>query len=147
MWTKTKLVVLLAGCTLALSTIAMAVPTPKHTPTQVTVRIRHEPGFYVREHGTAVLTSEKGGTEVVVHLFGVPRGASEPMHIHHGHCGHINPIPTWPLTSVTSSGVSRTFVKAPLAKIASGKYAINVHKSVPEMAVYVACGNIKNIDK
>lgn len=134
---KTKLMALIGGCVLALSAVAGAAPA------RVTVAIHPEPGFYEREHGTAVLESEKGGTEVIVHLAGVPRGANEPMHIHQGRCGHINPVPKWPLNSVRSSGVSKTFLKVPLAEIVAGKYAINVHKSEKQMAVYVACGNIK----
>ncbi|MHB1587530.1 MAG: hypothetical protein ACYCRH_11045 [Acidiferrobacteraceae bacterium] len=133
---KTKFMVLVGGCVLALSALASAAPA------RVTVAIHPEPGFYEHEHGTAVLESQKGGTEVIVHLAGVPMGASEPMHIHQGRCGHINPVPKWPLNPVTSSGVSKTFLKVPLAEIASGKYVINVHKSAKQLAVYVACGNI-----
>lgn len=134
---KTKFMVLIGGCVLALSAFASTVPA------RVTVAIHSEPGFYEHEHGTAVLESQKGGTEVIVHLAGVPNGASEPMHIHQGRCGHINPVPKWPLNPVTQHGVSRTFLKVPLTEIASGKYAINVHKSARQLTVYVACGNIK----
>ncbi|MHB1951911.1 MAG: hypothetical protein ACYCQK_10620 [Acidiferrobacteraceae bacterium] len=135
--TTKKLAALIGGWALAFSTMAVAAPA------SVRVAIHPEQGFYVHEHGTAVLTSTRNGTEVIVHLAGVPRGTTEPMHIHPGRCGHINPVPKWPLNPVTSTGVSKTFLKVPLAEITSGKYAINVHKSAKQLSVYVACGNIR----
>ncbi|MDA8363457.1 MAG: hypothetical protein M0Z84_06455 [Gammaproteobacteria bacterium] len=110
-------------------------------PHSVTVIIHPEPGFYVRESGKAVLTAEGDKTRVVVTLRGEPKGAVEPIHIHEGVCGHINPKPTWGL-NMLRNGRSVTVVPVSLETLLKGKYAINAHKSPKELTVYVACGNI-----
>lgn len=110
-------------------------------PSSITVAIHPERGFYTRESGTAVLTAEGASTRIVVDLKGVPKGRVEPIHIHEGVCGHINPTPKWALNSL-ENGKSETVVPVSLDDLLKGKYAINVHKSAKEIAVYVACGNI-----
>ena len=99
-------------------------------------------GAPVHEHGMAILTPVAGGTEVTVHMYGVPHGAREPMHIHEGKCGALNPKPSWALKPVTASGVSKTRVPVSLKKLEAGHYAINIHQSLTHLTVYVACGNI-----
>ncbi|MHB8348057.1 MAG: hypothetical protein ACYDHM_12960 [Acidiferrobacterales bacterium] len=111
-------------------------------PRSVTVMIHPEAGFYVRESGKAVLTAEGDKTRVVVSLRGEPRGAVEPIHIHEGVCGHINPIPKWGLNPM-KNGRSVTTVPVSLETLLKGKYAINAHKSPKDLSVYVACGNIR----
>ncbi len=111
-------------------------------PHRVTVAIHPEPGFYVHESGKAVLTAEGNKTRVVVMLRGEPRGAIEPIHIHEGRCGHINPKPTWGL-NMLRNGRSVTVVPVSLEHLLKGKYAINAHKSPKDLTVYVACGNIE----
>ncbi len=123
---------------LAVSSIGAALSAGPH---RVTVMIHPEPGFYVRESGKAVLTAEGEKTRVVVMLRGEPRGAVEPVHIHEGVCGHINPVPKWGLTPL-KNGRSVTVVPTSLETLLKGKYAINAHKSAKELGVYVACGNI-----
>lgn len=123
-------------CLLALSTTAAA------TPTAVRVIIHPEAGFYLHEQGVAVLRPVTGGTEVRVRLSGVPRGATEPLHIHPGHCGHLNPDPAWALAPLDHTGRSITVVPVPLSTLETKPYAINVHKSLDDLAVYVACGNL-----
>ena len=111
--------------------------------TSLRVSIHPEPGFYVQERGVALLAPVPGGTQVTVHLKGVPEGVSEPMHIHKGLCGNIDPIPAWALNPVNSSGYSKTVIPASLKTLETGPYAINVHQSPQDLPVYVACGNIQ----
>lgn len=106
------------------------------------VALRPEAGFYRHEQGVAVLRPVPGGTEVRVRLSGVPRGVTEPLHIHAGRCGHINPDPAWALAPLDHSGRSVTVVPVPLSTLEATPYAINVHQSAADLAVYVACGNL-----
>ncbi len=111
-------------------------------PSSITVAIHPEPGFYIRESGHAVLTAEGSSTRVVVDLDrGVPKGSVEPIHIHEGVCGKINPTPKWALNSLRD-GKSETVIPVSLDELLKGTYAINVHKDPKNIAVYVACGNI-----
>lgn len=109
----------------------------------IRVPIESESGFYLHEQGVAVLTAVGDKTRVVVHIQGVPQGALEPMHIHRGQCGSaLNPAPAWPLQPVTTNGVSSTTVPVSLKQLELRHYAINVHKSLKDLTVYVACGNL-----
>ncbi len=111
-------------------------------PSSITVVIRPEPGFYIRESGKAVLTAEGASTRVVVNVNrGVPKGSVEPIHIHAGVCGKIDPKPKWALNSL-QDGKSETVIPVSLDELLKGTYAINVHKDPQNIAVYVACGNI-----
>ncbi len=133
---KLNMLTLFAGLAVASCGVALAAG-----PSSLTVKINPEAGFYARESGTAVLTAEGASTRVVVSLKGVPKGRVEPIHIHEGVCGHINPAPKWPLKSLMD-GKSETVVPVSLEDLLKGKYAINVHESSRDIAVYVACGNI-----
>lgn len=94
------------------------------------------------ESGTATLTDlGDGTTRVVLNLAGGAAGVAQPAHIHEGTCTNLNPTPKYPLQNVTD-GKSEMVVKVSLSDLTSGQYAINVHKSAQEVAVYVACGNI-----
>ena len=129
-------VTLFAGLAVAPAGAALAAG-----PHSITVAIHPEPGFYLHESGKAVLTAEGAKTKVVVAIKGVPKGVIEPIHIHQGVCGNLNPVPKWPLTPV-QNGKSVTVVPVSLDALLKGKYAINVHKSPKDLTVYVACGNI-----
>ena len=92
--------------------------------------------------GTATLEDVAGGkTKVTLKLTGAPAGVAEPAHIHDGTCANLNPTPKYPLTNV-SNGTSETTVDVSIADLTSQPFAINVHKSPQEAAVYVSCGNI-----
>ncbi|HET9123144.1 MAG TPA: hypothetical protein VFN52_06590 [Acidiferrobacteraceae bacterium] len=106
------------------------------------VAIHSESGFYVHEHGSATLVAVPGGTQVTLHLHGVPKGAVQPMHIHSGRCGKLDPHPAWALNPVTHSGYSQSTIPVSLKRLQSQPYAINIHKSARDVTVYVACGNI-----
>jgi hypothetical protein len=95
------------------------------------------------ETGSATLTQQPDGVQVVVTLTGAPAGVAQPTHIHIGTCGNINAAPEYPLQS-TTDGKSSTVVKGvTIDQLLKGSYAINVHKSTSDLATYVACGNIK----
>jgi len=85
-------------------------------------------------------------TRVVLNLKGAKPGAMQPAHIHRGRdCNSLDPKPAFPLTTVMTSnsgGTSTTIVNAPIAKLLSGNYSVNVHASTTNVARYVACGNL-----
>ena len=85
-------------------------------------------------------------TRVVLNLKGAKPGATQPAHIHRGRdCGSIDPKPAYALKTVMTSesgGSSTTIVDAPIEKLLSGNYAVNVHASTAQMGHYVACGNL-----
>jgi hypothetical protein len=92
--------------------------------------------------GTATLTPQGNQTRVVVKLNGSTSTVAQPAHLHSGTCDKLDPKPIYPLTDVVD-GISTSMVSAPVSELASGKYAINVHKSVAEVKISVACGNVK----
>ena len=94
------------------------------------------------ESGTATLTQQDEGVQVVVELKNASK-ADQPTHIHAGTCDNINKAPEYALRN-TVDGKSTSLVKGvKLADLTSGKYAINVHKSADDLGTYVACGDIK----
>lgn len=92
------------------------------------------------QNGTATLTDMGDMTKVAVNISNGTE-VPQPAHIHPGSCANLNPKPLYPLTSLVN-GTSETMVPAKLSEIANGGFAINVHKSGAEVAVYVSCGDI-----
>lgn len=104
------------------------------------------------ETGVVTLSETKAGLVVTV-TTNVAPDSPQPAHIHKGSCAKLDPAPAFPLKTITKGtdsmgapkGVSTTtLTDVTLAQLESGQYAVNVHKSVPEAKVYVACGDIKN---
>jgi LysM repeat protein len=93
--------------------------------------------------GTATLT-ELGGGRMAVELRLNGAGATpRPAHFHQGSCDALDiQAPSIPLQPVVN-GVSTSQVEATLQQLLSRPYAIHVHKSAEELAVYVACGDVK----
>ena len=118
----------------------MAAPVPMaSTGPSITVKLGAQNGS--GETATALLTPVAGGINVSVKTAGGPATA-QPIHIHKGTCATLDPKPTYPLTTVMD-GSSTTFVKGvSSADLLASPYAINIHKSPTEAAIYVACGNI-----
>lgn len=98
------------------------------------------PGLAPSQEGTATLTAKGDQTEVVVNIKAGAAGVAQPAHIHDGNCPNVAGV-KYPLTNVVD-GKSTTTVNAKLADLQTGKFGINVHKSEPEIAVYVSCGDI-----
>jgi plastocyanin len=80
-----------------------------------------------------------------------PAPAAHPAHIHLGTCDALDPAPQHMLADVApipaAEGAiavesSVTTVDAPLAEIADGGHAINIHESAENIDRYIACGNI-----
>lgn len=90
--------------------------------------------------GTATLVPSGDGTDVTVQLTGATGG--HPAHIHEGTCEELDPNPAFPLESVAADGSSVTTVPVALADLTAGEFAINVHDSVENVGLYIACGNI-----
>jgi len=92
--------------------------------------------------GTVTLYKRGASTLVVVKLSSEARGRQEPAHIHRGHaCAKINPRPAYGLAPVVN-GESRTLVEAPIGKLLSGNYVVNVHASTQNIDRYVSCGEL-----
>jgi hypothetical protein len=93
------------------------------------------------ESGTATLQEVNGKVIVSVSVDGEPTNATQPAHIHVGSCPNPGAV-KYPLTSV-ASGLSSTVLNVTMDELKGmGPLAINVHKSVAQSGVYVACGNI-----
>ena len=92
------------------------------------------------ETGVATLAQDNKDTLVYVHVVG--GGPTQPIHIHTGTCANLNPVPKYPLQTL-SNGDSFTRLKdMQMDSLLSSPFAINVHKSPNEGKIYVACGNI-----
>ena len=112
---------------------------PNNIPVPITVGLatQNQSG----ETGQAVLTEVDGQVKVVVNLTGEPAGVSQPSHIHYGTCAALGE-PVYALSPITD-GASETTLTASFQAIKSAlPLAINVHKSVAESSIYVACGDI-----
>ena len=93
------------------------------------------------ENGTATLTSVGDKVVVSINVTGEPKSASEPAHVHFGHCPNIKAIPAYNVGPVVDGKASST-VELTWAEITSGKYVVNVHESAAMLGKYVSCGNI-----
>jgi hypothetical protein len=93
--------------------------------------------------GTATLT-ELGGGKMAVEVRLNGAGATpRPAHFHQGSCDALDiQAPSIPLQPVVN-GVSTSQIDATFQQLLSRPYAIHVHKSAEELAVYVACGDVK----
>jgi hypothetical protein len=133
-----KLAVLLL---VALTALALVPARPSSAQARV-VRITLIDENGSGEDGSAQLTDQGDGTtKVELLMLNAPDGAVQPAHIHKGSCATLDPAPAYPLNNIVE-GKSTTVVKVTLAELTSAKYAINVHKSAAEAAVYVSCGNL-----
>jgi hypothetical protein len=109
----------------------------------VTVKLDEQNGS--GESGTATLTAEGTSTNVVLELENPASPDPQPAHIHKGTCAELDPTPAYPLTNV-EDGKSETTVNVALDELKAGAFAINVHKSEPDIKTYVSCGNIGSGD-
>lgn len=95
--------------------------------------------------GTATLSEKDNKVKVSLDFKSSVLGLlslAQPAHIHVGSCANIGSV-KYPLNSAIS-GKSETMLDVSLANIkASLPLAINVHKSVAESNIYVACVDIK----
>jgi hypothetical protein len=94
------------------------------------------------EQGTATLYDGVNGLIVKLRLAGAAEGVDQPAHIHKGTCEKLDPKPTYGLKSVHDGQSETTVPGITIAQLQKSPYAINVHKSAKEAAIYVSCGNI-----
>ncbi len=98
------------------------------------------------QSGTALLTAKGESTEVVLQTNPGPgAGDPQPVHIHFGSCGPNLGKLKAPLTDIVG-GRSTTLVDVSLSSLLEGDFAINLHKSYPEIRVYTSCGNLTKRD-
>jgi hypothetical protein len=102
------------------------------------------------QSGSATLTRSADGSSLTVEIeISGGSGVAQPAHIHRGSCENLDPKPFVPLNNVVN-GRSVTVITDPAALNVdygiSNQYAINVHKSAAEASVYVACGNLGQIN-
>lgn len=118
-----------------------AVPAPA-TSSVVTWKINLQAQNGSKLDGTALLTEENGKTKVVLAFSGPEVTVQMPAHIHVGACPKPGAV-KYPLTSV-ANGRSETVLPVTITELKSQlPLAINVHKSVVEVGVYVSCGDLK----
>ena len=109
-------------------------------PANPTIEIVLAAGRDGDQNGKARLVSKGAKTDVVLDVKPGAAGVAQPAHVHDGAC----PVPggvKYPLTNVVD-GKSTTTLDVALADLLKGGFAVNVHKSAAESAVYVACGAI-----
>ncbi len=94
------------------------------------------------QSGTATLIDQNNNkTKVVIITTGWTAGIIEPAHIHTGACPTPETV-RYPLNNVVN-GRSESMIDQPLSELLKElPLAINVHKSVTESGVFVACGDI-----
>ncbi len=127
-----------AGAALVIGVTAQA-PTPvRKMPSQLRLAAQNNSA----EQGTATLYDGVNGLIVKLRLAGGAEGVDQPAHIHKGTCDKLDPKPTYGLKSVHDGQSETTVSGITLAMLQKSPYAINVHKSAKEAAIYVSCGNI-----
>jgi hypothetical protein len=96
------------------------------------------------QDGTATITDLGGKVLVAVSIGNEAATASEPSHVHFGHCPEIKAIPAYNVGPILS-GKATSVVNLSWAQINSGKFVVMVHKSTQAMGTYESCGNIGTI--
>lgn len=115
--------------------------TQKTAPLSITISMAAQNNS--GESGTATLTPlENGKTRVALNLAGAPQSVVQPSHIHTGSCANLGAV-IYPLSS-TVNGTAETILDIDLTADILNKLplALNVHKSLSEASIYVACGDI-----
>jgi hypothetical protein len=126
-----------AGAALIIGATAQS-PAPRKMPTQVHLVAQNNSA----EQGTATLYDGVNGLIVRLRVAGGAEGTDQPAHIHKGTCDKLDPKPTYGLKSVHDGQSETTVPGITLAQLHKAPYAINVHKSAKEAAIYVSCGNL-----
>lgn len=127
----------------ALQNQLQSVSASKPAGKQITVQLKEQNSS--GESGTATLTQVDGTASVKIQI--VRSGPAplvdtpQPAHIHRGNCGELGNV-TYPLSALVN-GKSETTLAVTLDTLLTQlPLAVNVHKSVSEANIYVACGNI-----
>ena len=137
--TKTITAALALGAALVVAATAQSpAPAPaRKMPQQLHLLAQNGSG----ETGTATLYDGAKGLIVKLRLSGGGE-VDQPAHIHKGTCEKLDPKPTYPLKPVHDGQSETTIEGVTIAQLQKSPYAINVHKSAKEAAIYVSCGNL-----
>ncbi len=93
------------------------------------------------QSGSSVLKEKNGRITVELNLGGSQASVSQPAHIHEGTCADIGEV-KYSLENVVD-GTSLTTLDSTIEELKENlPLAINVHKSISESDIYVACGNL-----
>jgi len=126
------------GAALLLAATAQSpAPAVRKMPLQIRLLEQNKSG----ETGTATLFDGAKGLIVRLRMSG-GGDVDQPAHIHKGTCEKLDPKPTYPLKAVHNGQSEWTVEGVTIAQLEKAPYAINVHKSAKEAAIYVSCGNI-----
>jgi hypothetical protein len=123
---------LVAALALSLSTLALAA--------DVTYPLVSQSGS--GETGTVTISPAPGGGSLVTVTTVGGGDVAQPVHVHKGHCILIDPKPTYPLATLQGGKSVTTLKNVTPAQLEDGEYAINVHKSTTEAAIYYACADL-----
>ncbi len=92
------------------------------------------------ESGMVLLKERDGKTDVSITIVGSASAEKQPAHIHEGSCPDVGSV-LFPLSTV-ENGKSETSISATIDELKKElPLAINIHASVKNSALYVACGN------
>lgn len=106
-------------------------------PLTLQLRVQNNSG----QSGTAILTDlGNNTTKVVIDLGANSPAGPQPAHLHTGTCSNLGAV-KYPLTNV-ANGKSETTVNVALSALLAEPYAVNVHKSTTEAAIYVSCAEV-----
>ena len=95
----------------------------------------------VRETGTASFYDGKGRVKVILNLEDIPTDGAQPAYIKEGTCDHIG-VNKYTLI-FPKGGTSETILQVSIDDILNSlPLAVNVYKSIPELNVAAACGEI-----
>lgn len=93
--------------------------------------------------GTAtVINLPEDKSQVIITLFGVTAGVSQPAHIHEGTCENLGAI-KYPLNNLLN-GNSSTVLDIDVGRLGREMpLAVNIHKSERENKTSTSCGNLQ----
>jgi Cu/Zn superoxide dismutase len=132
---------LLGGALIAAATAQSMAPTSNMSADKKPLQIKLVAQNNSGEAGTATLMDGEKGLIVKLHMTPASE-ADQPAHIHKGTCDKLDPKPTYPLKTVHAGESETTVPDVTIAMLEKSPFAINVHKSTTEVAVYVSCGNV-----
>ena len=137
--TKTIAAALGLGAALVIAATAQSpAPAPaRKMPQQLHLQAQNGSG----ETGTITLYDGAKGLIVRLRMSG-SEGVDQPAHVHKGTCEKLDPKPAYPLKPVHDGQSETTIEGVTIAQLQKAPFAINVHKSAKEAAVYVSCGNL-----
>ncbi len=118
---------------------AITCPAAAAYPTTLTLKLyaQNRPG----ETGTVTFKQVPGGVRVAIKMAGGGNGR-QPVHIHEGACGNLNPLPKYSLGDIVHGSDTTMISGITIGDLLKGKYAIDVHFSSADIKRYVACADI-----